>query len=114
MQEYGALLADDAVVCVKGRLDLRDDQPKMVCVELKRPELVIENAELEITVPMQALTESKVDRLKEVLSGHPGDRTVVLRLGEKRLRLPSEFRVDARNGLVGELVEVLGPGCVVG
>ena len=39
MTEVGYLLADDAVVCVKGRLDLRDDVPKVVCMELKRPQL---------------------------------------------------------------------------
>jgi DNA polymerase-3 subunit alpha len=114
MQEYGSLLADDAVVCVKGRLDLREDQPKLVCMELRRPELTVDGGDLEIAVPVHALTESTVNRLKTVLSGHPGDRAVVLRLGEKRLRLPAEFRVDGRNGLVGELREVLGPGCVVG
>jgi DNA polymerase-3 subunit alpha len=114
MQEYGSLLADDAVVCVKGRLDLREDQPKFVCMEVRRPELTMEGGDLEISVPVHALTESKVNQLKSVLVRHPGDRAVVRRLGEKRLRLPAEFRVDGRNGLVGELREVLGPGCLVG
>ncbi|MEY2566510.1 MAG: polymerase subunit alpha [Actinomycetota bacterium] len=114
MQEYGSLLQDDAVVCVKGRLDLREDQPKFVCMEVRRPELTMEGGDLEISVPVHALTESKVNQLKSVLVRHPGDRAVVLRLGEKRLRLPAEFRVDGRNGLVGELREVLGPGCLVG
>jgi DNA polymerase-3 subunit alpha len=114
MQEYGSLLADDAVVCVKGRLDLREDQPKFVCMEVRRPELTLDGGDLEISVPVHALTESKVNELKSVLVRHPGDRAVVLRLGEKRLRLPAEFRVVGRNGLVGELREVLGPGCLVG
>jgi DNA polymerase-3 subunit alpha len=114
MQEYGSLLQDDAVVCVKGRLDLREDQPKFVCMEVRRPELTIDGGDLEISVPVHALTESKVNELKGVLVRHPGDRAVVLRLGDKRLRLPAEFRVDGRNGLVCELREVLGPGCLVG
>jgi DNA polymerase-3 subunit alpha len=114
MQEYGALLQDDAVVCIKGRLDLREDQAKFVCMEVRRPELVLDGGDLEIAVPVHALTESKVNELKRVLSGHPGAQGVVLRVGDKRLRLPAEFRVDGRNGLVGELREVLGPGCVVG
>ena len=45
MTEMGYLLADDAVVCVKGRLDLRDDVPKLICSELKRPQLVLDGAE---------------------------------------------------------------------
>ena len=35
MTEVGYLLADDAVICVKGRLDLRDEVPKLVCSELE-------------------------------------------------------------------------------
>ena len=45
MTEVGHLLADDAVVCVKGRLDLRDDVPKLVCSEVKRPQLSPDGAE---------------------------------------------------------------------
>src|SRR6202043_3676849 len=39
MADYGALLENDAVVVVRGRLDLRDETPKIVCMELRRPEL---------------------------------------------------------------------------
>ncbi len=42
MTDIGHLLADDAVVCVKGRLDVRDDEPKLICMDLKRPELVVD------------------------------------------------------------------------
>jgi hypothetical protein len=44
MTEVGYLLADDAVICVKGRLDLRDEVPKLVCSELKRPQLSLDGA----------------------------------------------------------------------
>ncbi|MCA1656260.1 MAG: hypothetical protein LC713_00825, partial [Actinobacteria bacterium] len=44
MLEFGPLLADDAVVCVKGRLDLREEPAKIVCLELKRPDLSPENS----------------------------------------------------------------------
>ena len=40
MAQYGELLAEDAVVCVKGRLDQRDDTPKIIAMEISRPELV--------------------------------------------------------------------------
>src|SRR5204863_9383339 len=38
MADYGHLLEDDAIVCVKGRLDMREDQPKVISVEIMRPE----------------------------------------------------------------------------
>ena len=39
MADYGALLENDAIVVVRGRLDLRDEQPKIVCMEVRRPTL---------------------------------------------------------------------------
>ena len=44
MLDYGALLSDDAVVCVKGRIDLREEPAKIVCMELKRPDLSPEHS----------------------------------------------------------------------
>ncbi|MGH9267184.1 MAG: DNA polymerase III subunit alpha, partial [Acidimicrobiales bacterium] len=38
LHEYGPVLADDAVVMVKGRLDLRDDEAKVVALEIRRAE----------------------------------------------------------------------------
>ena len=42
MLEHGALLADDAIVCVKGRIDLREEPAKIICLEVKRPDLIPE------------------------------------------------------------------------
>ena len=44
-----------------------------------------------------------MDDLKRLLSEHPGHSPVLLHVGEKVLRLPSEFNVDASRGLMGEL-----------
>ena len=115
MQEYGHLLADDAVVCVKGRIDTREDQPKLVCMEARLLDLAPGGSRvLEIKVPLGAATESVMGRLKGLLLDHPGDAPVVLRVGETVLRLSEEFRVDARNGLLGELRVLLGPQAVTG
>src|SRR5205085_11179945 len=37
MRQFGALLEEDVAVCVRGRIDTRDDQPKLVCMGLTRP-----------------------------------------------------------------------------
>ena len=64
--------------------------------------------------PLAALlTDVKVDGLKDVLSGHPGQSPVLLHVGAKVLRLPPEFNVDCRNGLVGELKRLLGQSAVL-
>ncbi len=114
MREYGPLLEDDAIVCVRARLDLRDDQPKLVAMEVRRPEIprIESNPPLEVTVPIGSLTDSVVTRLKELLSEHPGHSTVHLRLGAKLLRLPADYKVELSGGLVGALKELLGAGAV--
>jgi DNA polymerase-3 subunit alpha len=115
MHEYGPLLADDAIVCVKGRLDLRDDTPKIVALEIKRPEVTSDDDILPIrlSLPLSRLTESTVSALKRVLSEHPGPCPVFLHVGEKILRLPADFNVDARNGLLAEVRVLLGPNALL-
>jgi DNA polymerase-3 subunit alpha len=113
MLDVGHLLADDAVVCIKGRIDLRDDTPKLVCMEIKRPTLSANGAEpFHLVLPLQALSDERVDNLKKLLVEHPGDSAVFLHVGSKVLRLTDEFQVDATNGLVAELLVLLGPGCL--
>jgi DNA polymerase-3 subunit alpha len=113
MQEYGHLLADDAIICVKGRIDTRDDTPKLVGMELKRPDLTVEGAgPLHVVLPLHRLTDDTVDRLKHLLAEHPGDSPVLLEVGDKLLRLPDEFAVDATNGLCAELRVLLGAACL--
>ena len=115
MADYGALLDDDAIVVVKGRVDMRDDRVKLVCMEVQRPELAVDGStDLRISLPVHALTDANVNDLKRLLTEHPGDSPVFLHVGEKVIRLPSEFRVDARKGLVGELRVLLGPNAIQG
>jgi DNA polymerase-3 subunit alpha len=114
MQEYGSVLADDAVVAVKGRLDTRDDEPKLVCMEVSRPRLgPSAHHPLRVRLPVGALSDSAVARLREVLAEHPGDTPVLLHVGEKVLRLPAEYAVEAHSGLLGELCALFGPGAVL-
>ena len=114
MQEWGSLLADDAIVCIKGRLDTRDEEPKLVCMEVRRPELVVDGArDLRIVLPVGALTDSIVTRLKHVLMEHPGQCPVYLHVGQKVLRLPPQYNADSSNGLAGELRVLLGADALV-
>jgi DNA polymerase-3 subunit alpha len=114
MAEIGPLLADDAVVVVRGRLDTRDDQVKLVCMELSRPELAAEGSSGPLRVQLPAgLTDGILERLKQVLAEHPGDEPVHVQVGQTTLRLPAEFNVDSRRGLLGELRVLLGPHAIV-
>ncbi len=113
MAEYGALIENDTVLVVKGRLDTREEEPKIVCMEVSRPLLHRGEEDLHIKLPLGVLTDRRVESLKDVLSGHPGPSAVLLHVGEKVLKLPPEFNVDCRNGLVGELKRLLGQSAVL-
>jgi DNA polymerase-3 subunit alpha len=113
MAEYGALIENDAILVLKGRLDTREEEPKIVCMEVSRPLLHRGEEDLHIKLPLGVLTDRRVEGLKEVLSGHPGPSPVLLHVGEKVLKLPAEFNVDCRNGLVGELKRLLGQSAVL-
>jgi DNA polymerase-3 subunit alpha len=114
MMEYGGLLEEDAIVVLRGRADNRDEQPKLVAMEVRRPELVasMPGAPIEVTLPLHRLTDSMVRRLRELVVEHPGLSPVHLRVGEKVLRLPAQFNVDPRGGIIGALKELFGTQAV--
>jgi DNA polymerase-3 subunit alpha len=117
MADYGHLLEDDAIVCVKGRLDTRDDAPKVVAMEITRPDLVVDGGPpVRVRVRPGALSETRVARLKEILIEHPGDSPVFVHLeGHDKVtvvRLGDEFCVDPSNGLFAELRVLLGADCI--
>jgi DNA polymerase-3 subunit alpha len=117
MADFGHVLEDDAIVVVKGRLDLRDDSPKLVAMEILRPEIAIDGGPpVRIKVKLQALTDEKAARLKGILAEHPGDSPVFVHLEapEKTtvLRLGDDLLVDPGNGLFAELRVLLGADCL--
>jgi DNA polymerase-3 subunit alpha len=113
MADFGALIENDAILVVRGRLDTREEEPKIVCMEVSRPLLERGAEDLHVALPLGVLTDSTLKGLKGILSGHPGPSSVLLHVGAKVLRLAPEFNVDCRNGLVGELKRLLGPGAVL-
>jgi len=117
MLTYGELLAPDAIVTVRGRVDGRDDTPKLMAMEVTRPEVHADKGPpLRLRVKAAALTDERVQRLRELLAANPGDSPVLLTLigpdKETDLRLGDEFRCDARNGLFAELRILFGAECI--
>jgi DNA polymerase-3 subunit alpha len=115
MTEQGHKLVDDAVVCVKGRVDKREEAPKLIAMEVDVFEGITDGAPpLRIKLAPTRVNETLIDRLKGLLGEHPGEAQVFLHLGEQQiLRLPDEFCVDTSNGLCGELRVLLGPDALV-
>ena len=117
MLQYGELLDADAIVVMKARVDGRDDTPKLMAMEITRPEINIDGAQpLTLRVRPACSPTSGSRSLRELLAAHPGESPVFVRLvgpeKETVLRLGDEFRCDARNGLYAELRVLFGADCI--
>jgi DNA polymerase-3 subunit alpha len=114
MQEHGAVLVNDAIISLRARLDHRDEQPKLIALDITPLNLVAQssNTPILLQVPAPQATASGFGRLKELIVDNPGDTPVRIRLGESEYQLPAEYNVDTASGLVGALKELLGGDAV--
>jgi DNA polymerase-3 subunit alpha len=115
--ECATLIAEDAIVMVKGRLDRRDDAPKLVAREVSAPDLSSgPSGPFVVSLPVQRCVGPVVDGLHQVLRSHPGLAEVHLRLCNGRrttvVRLDDKLRVKPSPGLLADLKQLLGPACV--
>src|SRR4051794_35257396 len=116
-QLCGIHLAEDAVLLVRGRLDKREDVPRIIAMEVSVPDVSAQpRGPVTITLPAQRCTPLVVDRLKEALATHPGTTEVRLQVqaGEKVtvLRLGDRFRVTPTSALMANLKALLGAGAI--
>jgi DNA polymerase-3 subunit alpha len=115
MTEHGHKLADDIVVCVKARVDKREEAPKLIAMEIEVFEGISDGAPpLHVSVALNRVNAGLIDDLKGLFREHPGESQVFLHLGERQvLRLPDEFCVDLSGGLAGHLRVLLGPDALL-
>jgi DNA polymerase-3 subunit alpha len=118
-QQCAVHLTEDAVVLVRGRLDKRDETPKLIAMEITVPDLSQgPRGPVILTMPAARCTPPVVERLKEVLGNHPGTTEVHLQLSTGArttvLRLDDRLRVTATPSLMGDLKALLGPACLGG
>jgi DNA polymerase-3 subunit alpha len=116
-QLCGIHLAEDAVLLVRGRLDKREDVPRLMAMEVRIPDITEQpRGPVTITLPVSRCTPPLVERLKEVLATHPGTTEVRLQVqaGENLtvLRLGDGFRVAPTSSLFADLKALLGPGAL--
>ncbi|HYK26736.1 MAG TPA: DNA polymerase III subunit alpha [Streptosporangiaceae bacterium] len=108
---------DDAIVVVRGRLDRREEVPKLVAMEVSTPDTTAaQTGPFVVSMLEGRCVAPVVERLKEVLATHPGPTEVHLRLVTgnrvKVLRLDDKLRVKPSPSLLADLKQLLGAGCV--
>ena len=68
-----SLLAEDAIVVVKGRLDRREDSPKLIAMEVTVPDLSVGGGgPFVVSMPVQRCVAPVVDRLQGGAAHPPG------------------------------------------
>jgi DNA polymerase-3 subunit alpha len=117
--QAGMRIAEDAIVVIKGRVDAREDNIRIIGSDLSLPDLNQgPNGPVRLQIAPSRCTPPIVERLRDVLRGHPGTTEVHLELvnGERRhpFKLPDGLRVTASPALMGDLKALLGPNSVAG
>ncbi len=123
--ENATVIAPDAIVLVRGRLDHKDrGETKLVVQEAQRFEpdgdeiargnksAPVPSGPFKVEVDPSRLDAGLVDELKAVLEHHKGDAEVHLVMqtseGPKSLRLGNEYRVRPSSHLLAEIDHLLG------
>ena len=117
-QTHALNLMEDRVVVVRGRIDKREEAPRVTALDMTIPDVsTAPTGPLIITLDATRVTAPLVDRMKEILKSHPGPREVHLKLddGKKGLvmKIDDGLRVTASPSLSADLKSVLGPDCLV-
>lgn len=115
--QFGMQITEDTVAIVKGRLDKREETPRLIASDLTIPDLQQSpRGPVVVALPATKCTPPLVERLREVLATHPGTTEVHLQLinGERttRLRLDEGLKVTPTPALMGDLKALLGPSCI--
>jgi DNA polymerase-3 subunit alpha len=117
----GQYLAEDVIVAVKGRVDKRDDVPRVMAMDLQILDVAAAESPrgpVVVSVPAPRCTPPMVERLREVLATHPGTTDVHLQLqnGARATvwRLGDGVRVSPTPALMADLKALLGPSGVIG
>jgi len=118
-QLYATAIADDAIVIVKGKVDKRDDVPKLIAMDMTIPDLTTGAdgaAPIVLQLPVTKCVPPVVEQLRDVLRTHPGTTEVHLRLrGNQKttvVRLDDKLRVTPGPALHADLKQLLGPSCI--
>jgi len=117
-QAHALNLIEDRVIVVRGRIDKREEAPRITALDMTIPDVTgAPTGPLVISMDANRVTPPLVDRMKEILRSHPGPREVHLKLddGTKGLvmKIDDDLRVTASPSLSADLKSVLGPDCLV-
>jgi len=110
MGDIGHKLVEDSVILATGRIDKRDETPKLILRDLERFDAISdESPPVRLKVDPNRLDDQLVRELRTLFNEFPGDSDVFIHVGETTvIQLPDHVTVNPTTGLLGELRVLLG------
>ncbi len=116
---HGALVENDAMLLVRGKLEKDDESARIVATELMPIASLKERTTREVVIHLTQASQARTtfEALAELLSRHRGDRRVSLELDVSgpppmRVRADVAQRVRPSDKLVAEVEQICGSGTV--
>jgi DNA polymerase-3 subunit alpha len=111
------LCSSDQVLIVKGRIDHKEGESKLLAMELKAFESVPERREVRLRVDARKAPSGIVSELAALVRDFPGDSPVLLDVetsdGARQLQLGPAYKVKASGDFFAEAKALLGEAGVV-
>ena len=118
-EKFDNLIEVDKLLLVKGRLDLREDQPKIIASDI----IPLSEAEEKLTKAIHlklistGLDEQTLQKLKDLLAQYPGKTTVYLQVvipqsGEVTMLADPKIHISPQKDLLVKLRHLIGQEAV--
>jgi len=111
-------LIEDRVVVIRGRIDRREENIRITALEMSMPDIsAAPTGPVIITIDSAQVTPPLVERMKEILRSHPGNREVHLKVEDGRggmvMKIDDALRVTSSPSLSADLKQILGADCLL-
>lgn len=115
--DFSAVLAEDKVVSIKGRIRYRDEEPNLNVNKIEILDTDIGPDEpLMLSLSASRFTDILARQLRDVLQAHPGITPVYIRLSTPDsdciYELGDDFFITKSSELLGQLKTLLGLNCI--
>jgi len=111
-------LVEDKVVVIRGRVDRREENLRITALDMSMPDIsAAPTGPVLISMDSARVTAPIVERMKEILRSHPGNREVHLKVEDGRggmvMKIDDALRVTASPSLSADLKQILGADCIL-
>lgn len=118
-QKYSNFIKNDAIIFIRGKLNLREESPKIIAEEISTIKEARKKytSSIEIKLYTAGLEEGTLKDLKNILSLHPGKVPVYLNFinpegKAQKMLVNSDIRVQADEILMDKIENVVGSNAV--